>query len=154
MEPIRNRATFTAAEQRRILSLLVAAEALEQFLHVKYIGQKRFSLEGGDALIPLLDTIIEEGAALGVEEVVMGMAHSGRLNVLSNILHKPLEIILSEFEGTLEPQDPEADGDVKYHLGYSYDHVTARGRKVHCSLSSNPSHLELVDPVIEGIVRA
>ncbi len=154
MEPILNHPAFAAVECRRILEQLTAADEFEQFLHAKYVGQKRFSLEGAESLIPLLNTLIEEGASLGADEVIMGMAHRGRLNVLAHVLHKPCEIIFSEFEGTSLPQEAEGDGDVKYHLGYSYDRVTSTGRKVHCSLSPNPSHLELVDPVIEGIVRA
>jgi 2-oxoglutarate dehydrogenase E1 component len=154
MEPILNRPTFPAGEARRILELLVMAEAFEQFLHAKFVGQKRFSIEGADALVPLLDTLVEDGAALGVEEMVLGMAHRGRLNVLAHVMHKPYEVILGEFLDTAGPQTPEGEGDVKYHRGYSSNRVTAAGRKIHCSLSSNPSHLELVDPVIEGIVRA
>src|SRR5262249_49908612 len=96
----------------------------------------------------------EEGAELGAEEIVMGMAHRGRLNVLANVVHKPYELILSEFAGTATPQTTDGDGDVKYHLGYSDNRVTQRGHKIHCSLSSNPSHLELINPVVEGIVRA
>jgi 2-oxoglutarate dehydrogenase E1 component len=154
LEPTLNQPGFGVAEKRRILSLLTAAETFEQFLHTRYLGQKRFSIEGAESLIPLLDTLIEQGASLGAEEIVMGMAHRGRLNVLAHILNKPYELILSEFEGTAFPQESEGDGDVKYHLGFSHDRVTAEGRNVHCSLSYNPSHLELVDPVIEGIVRA
>ena len=154
MEPIANRPAVSAEDRRRVLSLLVAAQTFEEFLHAKFVGQKRFSIEGAESLIPLLDTLIEDGAALGADEVVLGMAHRGRLNVLAHVIHKPYELILSEFAGTSLPQETEGDGDVKYHLGYSHDRTTARGDKVHCSLSSNPSHLELVNPVIEGIVRA
>ena len=154
MEPIHNRPEFSADECRRILSHLVSAETFERFLHTKFVGQKRFSIEGAESLIPLLDTVIEEGAALGVEEIVMGMAHRGRLNVLAHVVHKPYELILSEFAGTDSSPASEGDGDVKYHLGFSDDRLTAGGRKIHCSLSSNPSHLELVDPVIQGMVRA
>jgi 2-oxoglutarate dehydrogenase E1 component len=154
MEPALNRPQFSADESRRILSLLVDAEGFEQFLHTKYVGQKRFSIEGADSLIPLLDTLIEHGTSLGAREFIMGMAHRGRLNVLANILHKPVEIILSEFEGKLIPEEGEGDGDVKYHLGYSHDRVAKAGAKVHISLCPNPSHLELVNPIVEGIVRA
>jgi 2-oxoglutarate dehydrogenase E1 component len=149
-----NRTQFSAQESRHILELLIRAETFEQFLHAKFVGQKRFSLEGAESLIPLVDTLIEHGAALGAEEMVMGMTHRGRLNVLANIIHKPSEIILSEFEGTPRRQISAGEGDVKYHMGYSHNRVTAKGHKIHCSLSSNPSHLELVDPVIEGMVRA
>jgi 2-oxoglutarate dehydrogenase E1 component len=154
MEPVLNRPPLSSDERRRTLSLLIAADTFEQFLHTKFLGQKRFSIEGADALIPLLDTLVEDSASLGAQEIVMGMAHRGRLNVLAHVLHKPYEIILGEFEGAVPPEKAEGDGDVKYHLGYSNNRVTALGRKIHCSLSSNPSHLELIDPVIQGIVRA
>jgi 2-oxoglutarate dehydrogenase E1 component len=154
MEPDLNRPALTARESRRALELLVTAQTFEEFLHAKFIGQKRFSVEGAESLIPLLDTLIEVGAALGAEEFVMGMPHRGRLNVLAHVLHKPYEIIFSEFAKTPSSQSPEGEGDVKYHLGYSNNRVTAQGHQVHCSLSSNPSHLELINPVIEGIARA
>jgi 2-oxoglutarate dehydrogenase E1 component len=154
IEPCFNRHAFSEDEMRHLLSRLVEAEEFEQFLHTRYIGQKRFSLEGGESLIPLLDTLVESGASQGVDEVVIGMAHRGRLNVLAHMLHKPYEHILSEFEGAADDGRGDTEGDVKYHMGYSYDHVTEAGRKVHLSLSYNPSHLELVDPVIEGIVYA
>jgi 2-oxoglutarate dehydrogenase E1 component len=154
MEECRNRPGLSNEERVRVLERLVAAETFEQFLHTKHVGQKRFSLEGAEALIPLLDTIVEGAAALGVEEIVMGMPHRGRLNVLAHILHKPYEMILSEFEGVFLPAGVQGDGDVKYHLGYSSDHRTRDGRSIHLSLSSNPSHLEAIDPVVEGIVRA
>src|SRR5262249_24195330 len=115
---------------------------------------KRFSLEGSDALIPLLLSLVETGAEHGVAEMVFGMSHRGRLNVLANVLRKPYEMIVAEFEGTLLAKEATGDGDVKYHLGYSRDHTTATGRTVHLSLAPNPSHLEAVDPVIAGIVRA
>src|SRR4029077_18562778 len=132
---------------------LVVAEGFEQFLQLRYTTAKRFSLEGGDALIPLLDTLVEEGGTLGVEEMFIGMPHRGRLNVLANILRKPYEMILAEFEGTFLAKQATGDGDVKYHLGYSRDHTTRAGKRVHLSLSANPSHLEAIDPVNEGIVR-
>ncbi len=154
MEGCRNRPGLSNEERARILERLVAAETFDQFLQTKYVGQKRFSLEGAEALIPLLDTIVEDAGALGVEEIVMGMPHRGRLNVLAHILHKPYEMILSEFEGVFLPAGIQGDGDVKYHLGYSRDHRTGGGRSIHLSLSSNPSHLEAIDPVVEGIVRA
>jgi len=154
MEPTLNKPSLTADDRKHILSTLTAAEGFEQFLQTKYVGQKRFSLEGGEALIPLLDQLIEDAGSSGVEEIVMGMAHRGRLNVLANILRKPYEMIFSEFEGTFLPADIQGDGDVKYHLGYARDYTTRSGRKVHVSLASNPSHLEVVDPIVEGIVRA
>ena len=153
MEPALNRPSLSAEESHRVLELLVTAQTFEEFLHAKFIGQKRFSVEGAESLIPLLDTLIEAGAALGAEEVVMGMPHRGRLNVLAHILHKPYEIIFGEFVKAPPSQSPE-EGDVKYHLGFSDNRVTAQGHKIHCSLSSNPSHLELINPVIEGIARA
>jgi 2-oxoglutarate dehydrogenase E1 component len=154
MEPVLNRPRLSAAESGRILDGLVAADTLEKFLHAKFLGQKRFSIEGADALIPLLDTLVEDGASLGVEEVVLGMAHRGRLNVLAHIVEKPYEILLSEFLKSTAPRRKEDEGDVKYHLGYSCNRVTAAGNKIHISLSNNPSHLELINPVIEGLVRA
>ena len=137
-----------------MLARLIAAEEFEQFLHTRYIGQKRFSLEGAESMVPLLDELVSTGSKLGVEEMVIGMAHRGRLNVLAHLLHKPYEEILAEFEGADRTDRDDDEGDVKYHKGYSHDHVTEEGRKVHLSLSFNPSHLELVDPVIEGIVYA
>ena len=150
----RRRPALDADDRRQILERLVAAEAFEQFLQVRYPGQKRFSLEGGDALIPLLAALVDEAARLEIAELVLGMPHRGRLNVLAHILQKPYELIFAEFEGALLPPDVHGDGDVKYHLGFSHDHRTADGRTVHVSLSPNPSHLEAVDPVVEGIVRA
>ncbi|WP_425613567.1 2-oxoglutarate dehydrogenase E1 component [Anatilimnocola sp. NA78] len=154
IEPHCNVPQLTNDERRRVLDQLLAAETFETFLHTKYVGQKRFSIEGSEALIPLLEAVIEDGAAIGVEEVVMGMSHRGRLNVLAHVLHKPYEFIMSEFEGTTPWQESEADGDVKYHLGFSNDRTALCGHPIHTSLSYNPSHLELVDPVIQGIVRA
>ena len=145
---------LTPEARRRILELLVAAETLEQFLHAKFVGQKRFSLEGAEALIPLLDTLVEDAAAADVDEMVMGMPHRGRLNVLAHTLRKPYELILGEFEGSFLPWDVHGDGDVKYHLGYSHDHVARNGHTIHLSMSANPSHLEAINPVVEGIVRA
>jgi 2-oxoglutarate dehydrogenase E1 component len=154
MEPVSNRPELEAAERLRILDDLIAAEGFEQFLQLRYPTAKRFSLEGGEALVPLLDTLIEDAGALGVEEMVCGMPHRGRLNVLANVVHKPYEMVIAEFEGSLLAKEATGDGDVKYHLGYSNDRTTRSGAKVHLSLSPNPSHLEAVDPVIEGIVRA
>ena len=154
VEPILGRLDYSPEERRRILFLLIEAEEFERFLHTRYVGQKRFSIEGGDALLPLLDALVETGSGLGVEEMVIGMAHRGRLNVLAHILHKPYEVILADFEGASRGEGAEDEGDVKYHQGYSYDFVTSHGRKMHLSLSPNPSHLELVNPVIEGMVLA
>jgi 2-oxoglutarate dehydrogenase E1 component len=154
MEPIRNRPAFDIRKKRRIIYKLNAAELFETFLHKNYVGQKRFSLEGGEMLIPLLDAIIERAGSLtGVREIVMGMPHRGRLNVLANILDKPYGMIFNEFEGNL-PETVAGDGDVKYHLGFSADHVTADKHTVHLTLTPNPSHLEAVDPVVEGRMRA
>ena len=154
MEPRRNRPDLTPEDRVRVLSRLIQAEDFERFLQAKFPTQKRFSLEGGESLIPLLDVIVEESANLGSREVVMGMAHRGRLNVLVNVLGKPLEMVLAEFEGALLPKDVMGDGDVKYHLGFSRDYKTRGGLPVHLSLAPNPSHLEMVNPVIEGMVRA
>ena len=154
MEPRRNHPELGADERRAMLERLVTAEMFEQFLQARYPGQKRFSLEGGEALVPLLDALVEETARLEVAEVVLGMAHRGRLNVLAHVLEKPYEMIFAEFEGAPLPDDILGDGDVKYHLGYSHDRPTRAGPEVHLSLASNPSHLESVNPVVEGIVRA
>jgi len=153
MEPILNRPAFSPEERRAILYQLVAAEEFEQWLHRKWPTTKRFSLEGAEALIPLLNIIVDDGARIGVQEVCMGMPHRGRLNVLAHVLNKPYEVLFSEFEGTIVPQEQEGDGDVKYHLGYANDRPAANNRTVHIGLSPNPSHLELIDPVVEGIVR-
>ncbi len=154
MEPTLNRPDLNGEDRLRILSRLTAAEGFERFLHTKYVGQKRFSLEGGETLIPLLDTLIEAAGNNGVEEIVMGMPHRGRLNVLAHTLRKPYEMIFAEFEGTFLRADIQGDGDVKYHLGYARDYTTRLGHALHVSLCSNPSHLEAIDPVVEGIVRA
>lgn len=155
IEPNFNQPNLKPEQRKRVLDLLIQAEEFEQFLHIKFVGQKRFSIEGGEALIPLLDTLVEEGAELGVQAVVCGMAHRGRLNVLAHIMHKPYEYTLSEFEGSMDDEaSNDGDGDVKYHKGYSNDRETQSGKSVHLSLSSNPSHLEIVDPVVEGAVRA
>lgn len=140
--------------KKRILDKLNDAEVFERFLHTKYIGQKRFSLEGGEGAIPALDWMIIEGSRHGVEEFVMGMTHRGRLNVLANILGKTYEQIFTEFEGTSVPDLSFGDGDVKYHLGYSSQVETIDGKTVHLKLAPNPSHLESVDPVVTGFARA
>lgn len=141
-------------EKKRILSKLNEAVVFENFLHTKYLGQKRFSLEGGESTIPFLDAVINKGAQLGVEEVMIGMAHRGRLNVLANIMGKTYEQIFSEFEGTAKPDLTMGDGDVKYHMGYSSDITTKDDKKVNLKLAPNPSHLEAVNPVVEGFIRA
>ena len=141
-------------EKKRVLSKLNQAVVFENFLHTKYLGQKRFSLEGGESTIPFLDAVINTAAQFGVEEVMIGMAHRGRLNVLANIMGKTYEQIFSEFEGTAKPDLTMGDGDVKYHMGYSSDIVTPENNKVHLKLAPNPSHLEAVDPVVEGFLRA
>ncbi|MEV1146938.1 multifunctional oxoglutarate decarboxylase/oxoglutarate dehydrogenase thiamine pyrophosphate-binding subunit/dihydrolipoyllysine-residue succinyltransferase subunit, partial [Micromonospora sp. NPDC049799] len=145
----------SADEQKHVLNRLNAAEAFETFLQTKYVGQKRFSLEGGESLIPLLGEVLEASAEGGLDEVVIGMAHRGRLNVLANIVGKPYEKIFSEFEGHLDPRSTQGSGDVKYHLGQNGKFTTPDGEHaVKVSLVANPSHLEAVDPVLEGIVRA
>jgi 2-oxoglutarate dehydrogenase E1 component len=155
MEPVRNRFPMALRQKYRILMTLHQAELFEKFLHTKYVGQKRFSLEGGETLIPVLDAIIERGPALGVKEFIIGMAHRGRLNVLANTLNKPFAEIFNEFEDNYLPMSThDGDGDVKYHLGFSADIETADGQSVHLSVTPNPSHLEIVNPVVEGRVRA
>ncbi len=149
----RLRHRFSAEERRNILWQLTAAEGLERYLHTRYVGQKRFSLEGEDALIPLLDDLIQLAGEVGMEEVVIGMAHRGRLNVLVNLLGKSPAELFSEFEGAYDPSRIKGSGDVKYHKGFSADLRTAHGN-VHTVLAFNPSHLEVVDPVVEGSVRA
>jgi 2-oxoglutarate dehydrogenase E1 component len=140
-------------QKRRILQKLNEGVMFEKFLHTKYVGQKRFSLEGGETTIPALDAIISTAADNGVQEVVIGMAHRGRLNVLANIMHKTYEHIFGEFEGTATPDTTMGSGDVKYHLGYSSEVETISGKKVYLKLCPNPSHLEAVDPVVVGFAR-
>jgi len=154
IEPVRNAEPIPAEEKRRILQKLNSAEAFERFLHTKYIGHKRFSLEGAETVIPLLDTVLSDAADQEVDEVVIGMAHRGRLNVLANILEKPYEAIFSEFEGNIDPNTTYGSGDVKYHLGAKGVHASPSGPEVKMTLASNPSHLEAVNPIVEGMVRA
>ena len=145
----------TVAEQKYILSKLNAAEAFETFLATKYVGQKRFSLEGAETVIPMMDAAIDQCAEHGLDEVVIGMPHRGRLNVLANIVGKPYSQIFSEFEGNLNPSQAHGSGDVKYHLGATGIYLQMFGdNDIQVSLVANPSHLEAVDPVLEGIVRA
>ncbi|MDQ1373626.1 MAG: multifunctional 2-oxoglutarate metabolism enzyme, partial [Actinomycetota bacterium] len=141
-------------EQRWLLGRLNAAEAFERFLHTKYVGHKRFGLEGAEAAIPFLDTVLDEAARAGVVEAVMGMAHRGRLNVLSNIVGKSLRETFSEFEGSIDPGTIQGSGDVKYHKGATGKYVGRSGAEIPITLASNPSHLEAVDPVVEGMARA
>jgi len=144
---------FTPAERRDLLWQLTMAEGLERYLHTKYVGQKRFSLEGADSFIALLDDLIQHCGVAGVEETVIGMAHRGRLNVLVNLLGKSPSVMFSEFEGKSDAAPVRGSGDVKYHKGFSADLRTSAGN-VHVVLAFNPSHLEVVDPVVEGSVRA
>jgi 2-oxoglutarate dehydrogenase E1 component len=140
--------------KKQLLWKLISAEQFERFLHTKYLGQKRFSLEGSETIIPLLDQLIEGAAVRGVEDITMGMAHRGRLNVLANVLGKFCERIFAAFEGSVHPSFPADEGDVKYHQGAVGERDAANGKKVKLTLSPNPSHLEAVDPVVEGMVRA
>jgi 2-oxoglutarate dehydrogenase E1 component len=151
LEGTRGRPGFKAAQQRYILDRLTAAEGLERYLHSRYVGQKRFSLEGGESLIPMLDELIQRAGAAGIREVVLGMAHRGRLNVLVNILGKSPQELFEEFEGV--HRHGSGTGDVKYHMGFSSD-MNTPGGPVHLALAFNPSHLEIVGPVVEGSVRA
>ncbi|MEI6764688.1 MAG: 2-oxoglutarate dehydrogenase E1 component [Bacteroidota bacterium] len=153
MESRRNKSAFSAEQKKMILHKVSEAVLFERYLHTRYPGQKSFSLEGAEALIPALDAVIRKGAAHGCLEFVIGMPHRGRLNVLANILHKSYEAIFTEFAGA-PFEDHYLQGDVKYHLGYSSDYETGEGRPVHLTLTPNPSHLEAVGPVVEGIVRA
>jgi multifunctional 2-oxoglutarate metabolism enzyme len=141
-------------EQLRILLKLNQAEAFETFLQTKFVGQKRFSLEGGETTVPVLDEICEAAAAAGLDEVTIGMAHRGRLNVLANIVGKKYSQIFREFEGNIDPRTVQGSGDVKYHLGAEGEFVAGSGDKIAVSVAANPSHLEAVDPVLEGIARA
>jgi 2-oxoglutarate dehydrogenase E1 component len=143
-----------AADKDRILERLNAAEAFEKFLHSAYVGQKRFSLEGAETLIPMLGGLLDDAASAGVEEAVIGMAHRGRLNVIANVAGKSYGAIFREFEGESDPESSHGSGDVRYHLGASGAHVAPDGREIRVVVASNPSHLEAVDPVVEGMARA
>ena len=151
LESVRSKPQFNAEQKKHILDRLSAAEGLERYLHTKYVGQKRFSLEGGESFIAAMDELVQRGGAKGVQEIVIGMAHRGRLNVLVNTLGKSPKDLFSEFEHTAPENLPS--GDVKYHQGFSSD-VTTGGGPVHLSLAFNPSHLEIVNPVVEGSVKA
>jgi 2-oxoglutarate dehydrogenase E1 component len=154
METTRNTPKFTAEEKKKLLNKVTKAVVFENFLQTKFPGEKRFSMEGAEALIPAIDMVVEKGADLGIEEFVIGMAHRGRLNILANIMGKTYEDIFNEFEGKEFEVDSLFDGDVKYHQGYSSNIITANGKKVHLSLTPNPSHLETVGAVAEGISRS
>ncbi|MFN0062992.1 MAG: 2-oxoglutarate dehydrogenase E1 component [Myxococcaceae bacterium] len=154
MELTENHTTLSPEAQRHILTKLSYAEGFEHFLHSKYLTEKRFGLDGGESLIPMLDAMLDEGGKMGLREVVIGMAHRGRLNVLANILGKSTDQIFSEFEKKADPKKYVSRGDVKYHQGFSSDYETESGETVHLSLAFNPSHLEFVDPVVLGRVRA
>ena len=151
LETIRSRPTYDADQKKRLLERLTAAETLERYLHTRYVGQKRFSLEGGESLIVSMDEAIRAGGKLGIDEVVIGMAHRGRLNVLVNTLGKAPSMLFAEFEG--KKKSDLSAGDVKYHMGFSSD-VSTPGGACHLTLSFNPSHLEIVNPVVEGSVYA
>ncbi|MFC5581301.1 2-oxoglutarate dehydrogenase E1 component [Rhodanobacter terrae] len=154
LERAAGKSTLDKAGKQRVLDGLTAAEGLERYLHTKYVGQKRFSLEGGDSMIPMIDDVVRAAGDNGIKELVIGMAHRGRLNVLVNILGKPPKTLFDEFEGKFEhPDDPAHSGDVKYHMGFSADVKTPKGG-VHVALAFNPSHLEIVNPVVAGSVHA
>ncbi|MBA1445924.1 MAG: 2-oxoglutarate dehydrogenase E1 component [Chromatiales bacterium] len=153
IENLSNQSSMQIDDKLWLLTLLTAAEGIEKYLHSRYVGQKRFSLEGGESLIPLLDELIQHAGKNGVGEMVIGMAHRGRLNVLTNILGKPPQEIFAEFEGRIEADLQRRSGDVKYHMGFSTD-IDTPGGIVHVALGFNPSHLEIINPVIEGSVRA
>ncbi|MBI5767000.1 MAG: 2-oxoglutarate dehydrogenase E1 component [Verrucomicrobia bacterium] len=154
MEAARNQPDFAKAEKIRILRRVHKAELFERFLHTKYVGQKRFSLEGGETMVAAVDSIIEHCPKVGVEEVVMGMAHRGRLNILTAVMRKNFDILFEQFSENYVPETVAGDGDVKYHLGYEAILETASGKKVEVRLAANPSHLEIVNPVVEGKARA
>ncbi len=154
MEPTQNRPDAPREQRLMLLELLADAERFEHFLHSRYPGQKRFSLEGAETVIPALHALVELAPELGGEELVLGMSHRGRLNVLANILDKSDSLLFAEFEDVAQPGDVGGSGDVKYHKGYSSDHRNRFGHGVHLSLTANPSHLEAVDPVVEGRTRA
>ena len=154
MEPLHNTPHLPAEERQRLLTQVLEAERFEMFLHRRFLGQKRFSIEGGEALIPLLDVIVEEGAELEAQEIVVAMAHRGRLNVMTHTMGMPYGAMMAGFQKALVPSDAQGSGDVKYHRGLSSDRRTRSGRAIHLSLQPNPSHLEWVNPVAEGVVRA
>ncbi len=154
MESTRNRPSFTAEKKRIILEDLFLAEEFEHFMHTAFIGQKRFSLEGCESVIPALHHVADTASTLGITDIILGMTHRGRLTVLNRIMEKPIEEVFSEFEGHADEDDYGGGGDVRYHLGYEKEHVGADGKKVRVNLVANPSHLESVDAVVEGMARA
>ena len=154
METTRNQPDFSTPERIRILRRIHKAELFERFLHTKYVGQKRFSLEGSETMVAAVDSIIEHCPALGVEEVVMGMAHRGRLNILTSVMRKIFDTLFEQFSENYIPEAVGGDGDVKYHLGYEAVLDTAAGQQVEVRLAANPSHLEIVDPIVQGKARA
>ncbi|MBW2282814.1 MAG: 2-oxoglutarate dehydrogenase E1 component, partial [Deltaproteobacteria bacterium] len=154
IEPIRSHPVLEKSQRRSVLRQVMAAERFEQFLHKRFLGQKRFSIEGGEALIPLMEAIVDTAAGLGTKEIVIGMAHRGRLNTLVHTMSMPYRAMFSEFQTGLMPVNVQGSGDVKYHRGYSADRVTPDDRRIHLSLCPNPSHLEAINPVAEGMVRA
>ena len=154
MEPMRNIPKFDAARKRWILESLCIAEEFEEFIHKNYTGEKRFSLEGGETLIPMMEILVEQAAGAGVLELIVGMPHRGRLNVLVNVFKKPVREIFAQFEKDYLPASNEGDGDVKYHLGAGATRTTVNGQSVYITLTPNPSHLEAVNPVVEGRTRA
>ena len=154
METSHNQEKLDPTTQKKILNRITESESFDRFLHARYVAQKRFSIEGAENIIPTLDCLIEYGAELGADEFVFGMAHRGRLNLLTNLFGKKPELIFTEFEGTYKADTSKGEGDVKYHMGFSSDITTRFGKKVHLSLASNPSHLEFVNPVIEGVAYA
>ncbi|MGB0424334.1 MAG: 2-oxoglutarate dehydrogenase E1 subunit family protein, partial [Flavobacteriales bacterium] len=151
---LKNRPVYSAEDKKHIFKKLNQATVFEQFLQKKFVGQKRFSIEGLECIIAALDAIVEKGSDQEAKEFVVGMAHRGRLNTLAHIFGKPYREIFAEFEGKDYDDDGVFDGDVKYHLGYSTDVVADSGKKVHLTLAPNPSHLEAVDPVVEGLCRS
>ncbi len=154
MEPVRNQQPITSERRKQTLKKLTAAEGLEKFLHTRFIGHKRFSLEGGETMMAILDVILDDAADAGVKEVVIGMAHRGRLNILTNTIGKSLAKLFSEFEGYVDPSSTQGSGDVKYHLGASGHHRSLSGKEIIVAVAPNPSHLEAVNSVVEGVVRA
>jgi len=154
MEQSQLQPNFTKKQKIRILRRLHKAELFEKFLHTKYVGQKRFSLEGGETMIAAVDAVIERSPDVGVDEIVLGMAHRGRLSILTNILRKPFDVLFEQFSENYVPHTVGGDGDVKYHLGYEAILDTSAGKKVEVRLAANPSHLEIVNPVVEGKARA
>jgi 2-oxoglutarate dehydrogenase E1 component len=154
IESTRLAPAFTKQQKVRILRRVYKAELFEKFLHTKYVGQKRFSLEGGETIIAALDAVIDHCPDAGVEEIVMGMAHRGRLNVLCSVMRKSFDQLFDQFSENYIPDTVGGDGDVKYHLGYESILATTSGKKVEVRLAANPSHLEIVDPVVEGKTRA